>query len=1125
MRLNCRGVGTGRLKVGITIALLIAVGVALLIFTPAGRRAVSARRGTPIPTLKTPYSSLSHAPVQVSFAKLPLGFEANQGQTDPSVKFLARGSGYGLFLTEKEAVLVLQAKKSASVVKMHLAGSDPSATSQASNELPGKSNYLIGNDPAKWHRNVPQFARVRYSHVYPGTDLIYYGKQGRLEYDFEVAPGADPNRIALTFDGPQNSRLNSAGNLVLATGSGEIQFESPRVYQNIGDKQQPIDGRFVERAGGAIGFAVGAYDRSRTLIIDPVLSYSTYLGGSGAESCSSITGAPFTPGCPAVAVDSALNIYIAGATTSTVNFPNPTGLASSNTVKGPADVFVTKINNPGTSLAYTTYLGGAGTDTPSGMAVNPGFEVVVAGTTNSSDYPTVNGYQSAPASAGNKHVFVTKLDSGGSVVTYSTYLSGNGVDTASGVALDINGKIYVTGTTTSTDTPSASDLFPATVGAVQTKSLATNQFFMTKIDPTTTSTASVPYSTYFGGGNPSNGVAIGGGIAVDQNTTPDVYITGGTNFLNTQASLQASGGNDFPILNAAQACLDTPSASTSTTSVSCPTVPPTQTDAFIAKFTPTAAPGAQLLYSTYVGANGNDVGYGIAVDTGGTAYITGSTNSTNWPVAVGAIGFQQCANDPNLNPSSCGTSNGNTDAFVAKVTNFTTPVAGSSPVSVSLIYFSYLGGTGNDAGTAIAVDTVGGARVTGWTDSTDFPVQNQIQSTSGGGRDAFIANLNTVSSSVCTPDPSATPPVVCAGYSSYLGGSGADIGTSVALDAQGSTYLVGETTSTNFPSKSPYQATFAGTSDAFATRLSPALTLGLTATATPSPVGVGNAITYKYTLTNTGDAANGVTFTDNLPSATLATFTSATASPGSCGTVNGTTVQCNLGNVTTTPTGSTGPTVTILLTPIAPTIPSTTPLPSLGNSATVSVPGFAFQSSASATAAVNDFNISVSPAVQTVAAGAVASYQVTVTPTGAIPNTVALAVTSTLPTGASSSFTAASLPNLNNGPQASTLNINTTQRVTTTTQLRHSGPIYALLLPICGFTLLGAAGGKNSRRRKWLLGILGGLFLMVLALSAGCGSTPTTTVTTGTPAGQYNVIVSATSGSAVRTFTVQLTVQ
>ncbi len=1130
--MNCRGVSTGwgGGRIGIAVGLLLAGGAALLGLAPARPMAAVRSQNALSPAVsQQPSTTPSGAqPVHLAYARLPLGFEANQGQSDARVKFLARGSGYGLFLTEEEAVLVLQsAGKDSSVVRMHLAGADPTARVDGTDQLPGKSNYFIGNNPAKWHRNVPQFARVRYQRVYPGINLEYYGNQGRLEYDFEVAPGADPQQIALRFEGPRKLALDAAGNLVLATGGGEVRYEAPQVYQKFGEEQRPVAGSFVQRADGTVGFELGSYDHSRTLVIDPVLSYSTYLGGSGAESCSAITGAAFTPGCPAITVALDLNVYIAGATTSTVNFPNPSGVASSNTVSGPADVFVTKLINSGTTQAFTTYLGGSGTDTPAGIGVDAGFDVTVGGTTNSTDYPTVRGYQSAPESNGNKHVFVTQLSPAG-VITYSTYLSGNGTDIATGLALDVNGKAYVTGTTTSTDTPSATVGFPATVGAFQTKSLATNQFFMTKVDPASSAMASLPYSTYFGGGNPANGVAIGGGIAVDQNNTPNVYITGGTNFLDTQASPQSAGGSDFPILNAAQACLDVPTASTSTTSVSCPVTPPTATDAFIAKFNPEAITGAQLLYSTYVGGSGADVAYGIAVDAGGIAYITGSTTSTDFPVGIGTVAFQPCPNDPNLTPTSCAASSGATDAFVAKVSSYTPPVAGASPVSVALIYFSYLGGSGNDAGTAITADTVGGARVAGWTDSADFPTQNPVQAASGGGRDAFVANLNTVSTSICTPDPTANPPVVCPSYSTFLGGAGTDMATGIALDAQGSAYVAGETTSGNFPLKNPFQGTLGGASDGFVSKLSPALALAMTATASPSPVGVGNTITYKYTIVNNGDAANGVTFTDNLPSATTATFASATASPGSCGTVNGTTVQCNLGNVTTTPSGSTGPTVTVLLTPVAPITPSTTPLPNLGNSATVSVPGLAFQASASATAAVNDFTLNPppSPASETVVAGQLASYSVQVTPTGSIPNTVSLGVSSTLPSGATASFTAASFTNLNNGPQSSTLNVQTTQRVTTTTELRRGiGPLYALLLPVSGLALLGLAGGTTSRRRRWLMGIVAGVFLVVLGLSASCGTTPTSSVTTGTPAGTYTLTISATSGSAVRSSTVQMVVQ
>jgi hypothetical protein len=812
-------------------------------------------------------------------------------------------------------------------------------------------------------------------------------------------------------------------------------------------------------------------------------------------------------------VDSASNAYIAGATTSTVNFPSPGGVSSTNTVNGPADVFITKFDNTGATQLFTTYLGGSGTDTVAGIAVDSGFDVVVAGTTDSVDFPhTTGAYQASPESSGNKHVFVTRLDPTGSSQLYSTYLSGNGIDVATGVALDLQGKIYVTGTTTSTDTPSSSVEFPATVGGFQTSSLATNQFFMTKVDPTNSGTASVPYSTYFGGGNPANGVAVGGGIAVDSNG--NVYITGGTNFLHVGIA------NDFPILNAVQGCLDIPEAVAPTTAVTC--LPLTATDAFVAKINPAAASGAQLQYSTYVGGTGDDVGYGIAVDAGGNAYITGSTTSTDFALPTGTVPYQ-------------GGNQGGTDAFVAKISSFTPPATTSTTATaVSLVHFSYLGGSGNDVATAIAVDSVQGARITGWTDSANFPTQNPVQSVPGGGREAFVANLDTTAGVACTPNPTATPPVHCASYVSFLGGNGADMGTDIAVDSQGSSYVVGETASSSgFPLLTPLQSTLAGPSDAFVTRLSPDVKLSMTATASPSPVGVGNQVTFTYAITNLRDVATGVTFTDNFAvTSPNAAFVSATASPGSCGTqVSGGSVQCNLGTLSTTATGTTAATVTIILTPspattTTPQVPPPIP-PPLGNSGTVTVPGTTAQASASATATVNDFAISVAPATQTVAAGGFATYQVTATPTGAIPGTVTLSTSSGLPTGATSTFSTNPFPNLNNGPVSSVLNIGTTARVTTTVELRRrGGPLYAGWLPVSGLALLGAGiGGKLSRKRRWVLGLLLGGFLTLILLQAGCGTKAATTTTTGTPAGTYTVTVSAASGSATRTTTVQLVVQ
>lgn len=1055
------------------------------------------------PTALTPGSQ----PVLAAYGHLPLVFESNQGQSDPRVKFLARGSGYGLYLTANEAVLTLQpsavstqhSRSQRSVVRMSLEGAKGNSAIAGVNELPGKSNYFIGNDPAKWHRDVPQFAQVRYRNVYPGIDLLYYGNQGRLEYDFEAAPGSDPRQVTLRFQGPETLNIDSGRGLVLGLSGGEVRLQAPRVYQKFGDEERPVPGRFKLQAKDKVGFELGAYDPSRTLIIDPVLTYSTYLGGSGEESCSTILNQqiptyPGTPGCPAITVDAVGSAYVAGSTTS-ADFPVTSGAYQGTLASGAiANVFIAKFN-PAGSLVFATYLGGNVLDYTAGIAVDAGSNVIVAGTTSSSNFPTRNGFQSSPLSGGN-HVFVSKLDPTGHTLRYSTYLSGNGLDIASGVALDPNGNAYVTGTTESTEVDTGFPSSSENVFKDTPASGATIQFFMTKIDPNLSGASSVVYSTYFGGGNSvrtSGSPAVGGGIAVDANS--NVYITGGTSFL------AVGQANDFPLLNAYQGCLD---AAPSTTT--CPTNV-TAYDVFVAELNPAAAHGAQLVYSTYLGGTGDDIGYAITVDpaTAGSntinAYVTGSTTSTDFDAAGTGV----------LQPNT----GGGTDAFLAKLG---VPCTGTTctTTAVPLNYFTYLGGTGTDIGLGVAVDSLQGARITGWTDSTDFHVTNNAiyKTFAGGTSDAFAARIDTT----------ATTPTALGHYSTYLGGGGTDIGTSIAVDRQGASYLAGETSSgssTPFPTKNPFQSALNGPSDAFVSKLGPKLSMTMTATGSPSPVGVGNQVSFVFKITNTGDFTNGVIFTDYLP-ASGATFVSATANPGTCGAPSGGTVLCNLG---TSNPGASPATVTVLLLPVTPPTPGTASM--LGNNGSVSVQGSTL-ATASASVAVNDYTINVAPATATVPAGVPATYTITVTPTGVIPSSISIACGAGLPTGATClPGNNNPIPNLDNGPQSSQLIINTTARVTTTTRLWHgSGPLYATWLPLSGLALLGTGiAGKISRRRRFLIAaLLAGFFALIL-FQAGCGSKKSTTTTTGTPAGTYTVTVNASSGSAVRTTTVTLVVQ
>jgi uncharacterized repeat protein (TIGR01451 family) len=1069
------------------ILVLLLVGGAFLL-----RRDVTAT-----PAHDSPAGSALSNPQQIrsAFGRLPLSFEPNQGQSDSRVKFLARGNGYGLYLTPTEAVLALpQAKKDQNrpVVEMQFGGANQSAQLAGTNLLPGKSNYFIGNDPSRWHRNIPQFSRVQYRDLYSGIDLDFYGKQGRLEYDFEVAPGADPSQIALDFKGTKNLQVAANGDLVLFLDGGEVRFEAPRVYQKIEDRTQTVAGSFVLRSDNQVAFEVGAYDRSRALVIDPVLTFSTYLGGSGAESCTAIIAAPatFVPHCPAIAVDSATRVYIAGATTSSGSFPVPSG--TSPTLNGGADVFLVRFNSTGTALDYTTYVGGSGTEYPSGVGVDSGFNVFVAGTTNSPDFPTTtSAFQSGPGSAGN-HVFFSKFDSSGSVDLYSTYLSGTtGVDTTSDLALDPLGRAYILGTTSSSD-------FPTTAGALQTTAAATNQFFFSKVDPTASGTSSLLYSTFLGGSSPSNGVVTGGSIAVD--ATFNVYMAGGTSF------------TDMPIVNPYQGTYQGGAHDVWAAKLSAPANNTQQ-------YTP--------LYETYFGGSGDDIAYGVATD-GTDTFITGSTTSTNITPPSTILAFQS-------------TNGGGTDAFVAKLG--TVIGVGTAQGTVPLLYFSYLGGTATDTGLSVATDLLSGnARVTGFTDSNNFPVTStagsNIQAGPGGGRDAFVARILTNTVSTTTNTSTAN----------YLGGSGTDIGTSIAIDANLNDYLAGETSSGNFPVQpvaTPFQGSLSGSSDAFVTKLGPNSSgLSFTCTGTgcpvpvpanpavsPSPVGVGNQVTFRYSIYNTGDPVAGVLFTDTLSS--NSTFVSASGSPGTCPTsAQANVVVCNLGIIPTSLTVTSGTTtttspaaaVTLTATSIVPTVTGVmppTPAP-ISNSATLTAgPGFS-TASAQGTATVNDFGVSIlGPNTQTVTAGAQATYQVKITPTGPIPESVSLSCGSGLPAGAACTFLNNPIPNLNNGAQSRSLEITTQFRVTTPASIFRRGPIFAFWFPVSGLAMLGAG---VSRKRRLLLGLFFVAVLGTVALQAGCGSSSSTTsTTTGTPAGTYTITVNATS-VAVRSTTVQLTV-
>lgn len=675
------------------------------------------------------------------YGRLPLRFEANQGQADKRVKFVSHGSNYGLYLTGEGAMLALHKKISASqtktdVVEMRFAGGNENAEAIGQDMLAGDSNYLLGDDPSQWHTGIPAYSRVRYNGVYPGVDIVYYGNQRKLEYDFVVAPHADASLIRLHFEGVSALRLDADGNLRIITEDGEIDFGRPVVYQMSAERsdgsarRRKVAGKFALLGDNSVAFALGDYDRSRALVIDPSLAYSTFLGGSDSDTMS------------AIAIDSSGAAYLTGTTASS-NYPVTPGVFQSTF----SSCFVTKLNASGTAVVYSSFLGGSGTthggETGSAIAVDSTGDAFIVGTANSTNFPTTTGaYQTTnrAAAASGSNAFVTKVNPTGTALVYSTYLGGTTTDGGLALALDSSGNAYVAGFSYSTN-------FPTTTGAYQTTNNSApddgwNQY-VTKLNSTGTA---LVYSTYIGGSG-DYGSPAGIQIAID--SSGDAYLAGN------------SISSDFPTTTGAYQT--TNHAGTGMGNIT------------LAKFNPT---GTKLLYSTYFGGSsspyGDDTANGLAVDSSGNAYFSGSTWETNFPVTSSA--FQK---------TSVATPNGLASAFVTKMN-----AAGSS-----LVYSTYLGGSGSDRGFRLAVDSSGDAYVAGSAQSTDFPVtSNAYQTTNAAafnnGAVVFLTEFN----------PAGTGLV----YSTYMGSSTSfgDTAHGIALGSNGAVYLTGIATSSTFPTTS-----------------------------------------------------------------------------------------------------------------------------------------------------------------------------------------------------------------------------------------------------------------------------------------------------------------------------------
>jgi uncharacterized protein (TIGR03437 family) len=693
----------------------------------------------------------AHAkPAKAALLAVPLSFEANQGQTDSQVKFLSRGDGYSLFLTSHEAVFTLRppvgAKAPPTVFRMELRGANRATRVTGADKLAGVANYYIGNDTKKWRSGITTYGKVKYQGIYPGIDAVFYGNQRQLEYDFVVAPGADPKQISLGLTGAKPS-LDAGGNVVLKLADGDLALKKPVVYQNIAGEKKPVDAGYII-AGNKVRFRLGKYDHNQTLVIDPVFTYLTYLGGSSVDYIGGITGvAQTTSPTHALAIDSAGDVYVTGQTLSN-DFPVANAYqATRNEPGGAYTAFVSALNPTGAALLYSTYLGGsvtaggfAGSDVGASI-VWDSFDnaVYVVGTTSSSDFPTMPGAFQKVYS-GNFTAFVSKFNNAGQL-TKSTFL-GAPVTYGLGVATDSQGRAYVVGYTSYNCTPNGSTCpFPTTPRTViPTPPASFNGYgFVSVLD---TNLATLLYSTLLG--DPSASPAGGGatiseafGVAVDPNG--NFYVVGVT----SSPSLPTTAGAFQPTLGRANSI---PLAG------------------FAAKFGPVAANGAALTYLTYLEATGvgfGDFPSGVAADSQGNAYVGGYTNSPTFPVTTGAYQTPCALNGADLCPA----------AFVTKL----------NPTGTGLVWSALVEPA--DFFSSIQLDTKGNVYVAGDNPSGDsFVPVNAVQPglNHGGG---FVAELDATGSTLL--------------FSSLIQGGFTLRG--LAVDAQESVYVASYTFDTTLP--------------------------------------------------------------------------------------------------------------------------------------------------------------------------------------------------------------------------------------------------------------------------------------------------------------------------------------
>ncbi|MFQ5469171.1 MAG: SBBP repeat-containing protein [Gammaproteobacteria bacterium] len=626
-------------------------------------------------------SSRGSRTAALSVPSTSLRFEKNAGQVLDEVRFLVRDKAYTLFLTDNRAVYELSGTRD--VIAMETTGSSANPVIKGLDKLKSRSNYFKGKNPANWQRDIPHFARVQYENIYPGIDLEYYDKDRHLEYDFIISPGADPADIKLSYSGLHSMRLDVDGNLIVETSAGEMKQSAPMTYQVVNGEKKMVESEY-HLQGHQVSFVVAAYDTAEALVIDPGLTYSSYLGGNSADEAN------------AIAVDATGNIYVTGWTQS-ANFPVLNELYLKRGDIDDHDIFITKFNADG-SPAFSTYLGASGFlgDEGHGIAVHSNGNIYVTGYIHEAgilQYPTTPGAYSE-AQFGNQDVFLSILDNNGSSLLYSSIIGGGLGDVARGIGVDSDGDAYITGFTFSDSDDTRP--FPIRNAFQATSDLlnSTGDGFLLRISPDGNGDADLVYSTFLSG----NLTDIAADVAIDN--SGNAYVAGCTTSIN------------FPTSGAAfQTVQNGPS------------------DAFVTKINTNLSGSASLIYSTFLGGTSTEgncsssslPNFGIAVDGGGNTYVAGQTSSADFPTTPGVV-------DNTLGGSS--------DAFITKL----------SPNGGSLIYSTFYGGSGDEEAADIAVDNAGDAYITGYTSSSDYPVANLSRVSvayNGGQSDAFLTKIES----------------------------------------------------------------------------------------------------------------------------------------------------------------------------------------------------------------------------------------------------------------------------------------------------------------------------------------------------------------------------------------------